>query len=270
MSTSVDLFDSTYAHFEAEVLTRIRGRTFGEDFGQNSWTTADEHRRWAEWLGLHTGSHALEVASGSGGPALFLAGFAGCRVTGVDVNAHGVEAATQRARASGLHDRVSFRQADADDPLPFADASFDALVCVDSANHFPHRLRVLREWKRLLRPGGHALFTDPVVVTGPVSNAELAERSSIGYFLFAPPGVNERLVEEAGLDLVRREDATENAALVSGRWRDARAEEREALLTIEGEERFEALQRFFDTVHRLTSERRLSRFVYLTRKGEGA
>jgi hypothetical protein len=36
MSRNVDLFDSTYSHFEADVLARVRRKTFGEDFGQNS------------------------------------------------------------------------------------------------------------------------------------------------------------------------------------------------------------------------------------------
>jgi hypothetical protein len=107
-----------------------------------------------------------------------------------------------------------------------------------------------------------ALFTDPVVISGPVTNDELALRSSIGFFLFVPPGVNERLIEQAGLRLVRQEDRTENAALVAGRWHDARRAHRDELLKIEGEERFEGLQRFFATVHTLTSERRLSRIAY--------
>jgi SAM-dependent methyltransferase len=263
-----DLFDSTYSHFEAEVLARIRQKTYGEDFGQNSWTTDDEYRRWSEWLGLHEGSHALEVASGSGGPAIFLAELCGCRVTGIDINAHGVATAVQRAQARGLSGRVTFQEVDADVQLPFSDHAFDAILCVDSANHFPHRLQVLKEWHRLLKPGGKALWTDPVVVTGLVSNEELAARASIGYFLFSPPGVNERLIEEAGFELARREDGTENAATVSKRWYDARSDDHDALVQIEGPERYAGLQQFFAMVHRLTSERRLSRLVYMAQKQE--
>ena len=107
-------------------------------------------------------------------------------------------------------------------PLPFGDGSFDGLVCIDSMNHFPDRAAVFREWCRVLRPGRRALFTDPVVITGPVTNDELALRSSIGLFLFVPPGVNERLIEQAGLRLVRQEDVSAGAAIVAGRWRDSR------------------------------------------------
>jgi SAM-dependent methyltransferase len=266
MSQQVDLFDSTYSHFEAEVLARIRQKTFGEDFGQNSWTTAEEYRKWAKWLALDEGSHALEVASGSGGPAIFLAELSGARVTGIDINAHGVATAIQRAEARGLSERVAFQEVNVGAGLPFPDLTFDAILCIDSANHFPDRLGVLKEWQRILKAGGKAIFTDPVVVTGLVSNEELAVRSSVGYFLFAPPGVNEHLIEAAGLELVRQEDVTENAALVSKRWYDARAEDYDALVRIEGEERFVKLQAFFAAVHRLTSERRLSRFVYLAQK----
>jgi hypothetical protein len=74
------------------------------------------------------------------------------------------------------------------------------------------------------------------------------------------------LIEEAGLALVRREDVTANAARVSKRWHDARAEDLDALLRIEGREQYEGLQRFFDAVHRLTSEGRLSRWAYLLQK----
>jgi hypothetical protein len=88
-------------------------------------------------------------------------------------------------------------------------------------------------------------------------------------FLFVPPGVNDQLIAQAGLRLLQQEDVTANAALVAGRWGEARQAHRDDLLPIEGEERFAGLQRFFATVHALTSQRRLSRIVYLMEKPAG-
>ena len=266
LTQRVDLFDSTYGHFTEDVLAAIRRETFGQDIGQNSWLTADEYDRFISWLRLRPEQHVLEVASGSGGPALYLADRTSCHVTGIDNNEAGVAEATRATFHSHQSHRISFRVADATAPLPFANGTFDALLCIDSMNHFPDRLRVFQEWQRVLRPGRRAVFTDPVVITRPVTNDDLALRSSIGLFVFTPPGVNEHFIETAGFNLLRREDVTITAAVVAGRWHRARHRHRDALLEIEGEERYEGLQKFFAAVHRLTSERRLSRIAYLVEK----
>lgn len=266
MTGRVDLFDSTYGNFSDRVLAAVRSETYGEDIGQNSWITADEYDRFLSWLEVDADSQVLEVASGSGGPALYTAQKLGCRLTGIDANESGVATATAMAASSNQKDRLEFKVADATATLPFQAESFDGLICIDSMNHFPDRLSVFKEWNRVLRKGRRAIFTDPVVISGPVTNDELALRSSIGLFLFVPPGVNESFIEQAGFRLVRREDVTANAALVSGRWRDSRAAHKDDLIKIEGAERFAGLQKFFDAVNHLTSERRLSRIVYVAEK----
>ena len=265
MSKHVDLY-SNYGHFTEHVLSAIRKETFGEDIGQNSWLTVDEYDLFISWLNLEPQQHVIEVASGSGGPARYLAQHTQCHVTGIDANESGVETATQSLAQTNLADRVTFKVADATERLPFADNTFDGLMCIDAMNHLPNRLSVFREWQRVLRPGRRAVFTDPVLITGPVTNEELALRSSIGVFLFVPPGINEQLIGRAGFKLVRQEDVSENCASIAARWHEARQRYKEALLKIEGEERFEDLQKFFAAVHVVTSERRLSRIVYLVEK----
>ena len=265
MSRQVDLYDSTYGNFQKQVLAQIRRETYGEDIGQNSWITTDEYDTFYNWLNLSAGDHVLEIASGSGGPALYLAKKFKCQITGLDINEEGLKTADQSARDAGIMD-AKFQLADLNQRLPFADGTFDAVMCMDSMNHFHDRLGYLKEWHRVLKTGKRALFTDPVVLTGPVSNEELAARSTIGFFLFVPLEVTENFIREAGFRLIRSEDVTGNIELTSGRWHAARQKHREDLIKIEGEERFDGLQKFFSTVHKLTSERRLSRFVFLVEK----
>ncbi len=70
MAERIDLFDSTYSHFTKQALETIRKETFDQDIGQNSWTTVEEYDRFLSWLDLGPEHHVLEVASGSGGPAV--------------------------------------------------------------------------------------------------------------------------------------------------------------------------------------------------------
>jgi SAM-dependent methyltransferase len=185
---------------------------------------------------------------------------------GVDINPHGIEAASAAAAREGVVSRVSFQVVDAGTRLPFDAASFDAVFCNDAINHLPGRAELFVDWHRVLKPGGRLLFTDPIVVTGPVTNEEIRVRSSIGFYLFLPAGCNERLLEQAGFIIEQVRDVTEAEAAVSARWRDARARRREALEAVEGREGFDGLQRFLDAVCTLSRERRLSRFAYLAYK----
>ena len=265
MSKQVDLYNSTYGNFQEQVLAAVRRETFGEDIGQNSWITTGEYDTFYSWLNLSPGDHVLEIASGSGGPALYLAKKFKCQIIGLDINEEGIKTANQHALDAKIPD-AKFQLSDVNQQLPFDGETFDAVMCIDSMNHFRDRLRYLKEWERVLKSGRRALFTDPVVITGPVSNEELAARSNIGFFLFVPLEVTINLIKDAGFKLIRYNDVTENIELTSEKWHDSRQKHREDLIKIEGEERFDGLQKFFSTVHKLTSERRLSRFVFVAEK----
>jgi SAM-dependent methyltransferase len=266
MPAEVDLYDGHYGRLGADPQLAVRRETYDEDLGQASWITLAEARECFRLLRLGAGQTALEVACGSGGITCRMALETGATCVGVDINARGIEAARMRAREQDLSSQVSFQVVDAGQRLPFPDESFDAAFCNDSINHLPRRLDVLRDWHRVLRPRSRVLFTDPIVVTGQLTNEEIRVRSSIGFFLFTPVGYNERLLIESGFVVHEVRDVTEAVASVSRKWRDARGMRREALVEIEGEEGFEGLQRFLDAVHMLASERRLSRYMYLASK----
>ncbi|HEX4520080.1 MAG TPA: methyltransferase domain-containing protein [Gaiellaceae bacterium] len=261
MSDDVPLYTSAYAGFD--VRNQVRQATYGDDIGQSGWLTSNELDRFAEWLNLSGDSRLLDVGCGSGGPALRLAETTSARIVGIDRLKEGTATATRLAEERGLADRAEFMQVDAGRRLPFADQGFDAVLSIDVMCHLPNRLDILREWQRVTAPGGRILFTDPTIVTGLVTATELEARSSIGTYVFSAETNNEKLLIEAGFELVRCDDLTENMAAMAGRWHDARARFRDDLVPDEGERTFEGIQRFLAASHLLAREGRLSRYAYL-------
>jgi ubiquinone/menaquinone biosynthesis C-methylase UbiE len=264
--SSAEHYNVNYVNFQAEIYGEIRSEAFGEDIGQNSWHTADEQDRFIQWLELSPGQTLLDVACGAGGPALRIAERTGCSVTGIDIHEHALTTARALAAERGLAGRAEFRAADAGGGLPFPEASFNAITCIDAINHFPERPRLIAEWVRVLKPGGRVLFTDPITVTGPLTNSEVAVRTSAGFYLLVPHGYDEGVIAQCGLTLLVCEDVTRNMAKIAGARHAARAARSEALRQIEGDRTFEDEQEFLAVAARTAGEERLSRFVYVATK----
>ncbi|HVS32437.1 MAG TPA: class I SAM-dependent methyltransferase [Thermoanaerobaculia bacterium] len=104
------------------------------------------------------GRHILEYGCGLGGQAFELAD-RGATVTGIDISDVAVAQARRRA-AAHAPERLKFVTADAEN-LEFPDASFD-LVCGSGILHHLDLDRSLAEVKRVLRPGGHGIFYEPL------------------------------------------------------------------------------------------------------------
>lgn len=262
MSEIVDHYGSQYGHFVTDLYAGIRKATYDRDIGQNGWLTAAEQDLFIQWLALGASDRLLDVACGSGGPTLRVAESTGCTVDGIDIYADGIRTAQHLAAERGLAQRANFCQIEGNKTLPFEDESFDGVMCIDAINHLPDRAMVLAEWHRVLKPGGRLVFTDPIVVTGPLTNEEIAVRASIGFFLFVPDGTDDRMVKADGFAIQHRDDRTENMAVIASRWRDARAEHETALREAEGDANFDGQQAFFGVCARLAADRRLSRIAY--------
>jgi len=263
MSQKVNLYDSAYGNYGSETYRQVRLETYGQDFGQTSWVTTEESEEIPKLLDLNPSSSVLEVGCGSGGYALYLAERAGCSLVGLDINSAGVRNANDLAIANGLASRVSFQQVDVSKTFPFPDGTFDAVFSNDVLCHIPGRPSVLGEISRVLKPGGRILFSDALVIGGMVSHEEIATRSSIGFYVYSPPGENERLMKRAGFDQIRVTDTTEGAAQIAKRWHEARGKRKQELVAMEGDGNYEGLQKFLSCAHILTSERRLLRYLYV-------
>ena len=113
MPGQVDLYDSHYGHLAAIAQTEVRRETYDEDLGQSSWITLAEAREWFHLLRVDAGSRVLDVGCGSGGMTPRLAMGTGAWAVGVDINPHGIEAASNAAAREGVSARVAFQMVDA-------------------------------------------------------------------------------------------------------------------------------------------------------------
>jgi len=124
----------------------------------------------AQRMGLGPHSRVLDVASGRGTSALYLAQTFGCEVVGIDFSEENVHLAQATATEHGLTARVTFVPGDAEH-LPLPDAGFSAIVCECAFCTFPDKAAAAAEFFRVLAPGGQLGLTDLTKAAG--ATAEL-------------------------------------------------------------------------------------------------
>ncbi len=204
----IERFADDYRLGQAGIMRAIERRVCGCDYGGTSWTTRDEAQRLGELLGLAPGVRLLEVGAGSGWPGLYLAATTGCEVVQTDLPLEGLRIAAARAEADGL--AATCRAAVADGAaLPFETACFDAILHSDVLCCLEPKLAVLRECRRVLRPGGTMVFTVIFIPQG-LAPADYARAADCG-----PPVIETvlgypEMLGEAGWEITLRADLTAN------------------------------------------------------------
>jgi ubiquinone/menaquinone biosynthesis C-methylase UbiE len=134
-------------------MREIERRLCGCVYGSTSWATRDEAEFIAAALALGPGDELLEVGSGSGWPALYLALLSGCSVTLADLPVGGLRIAGEQASRDGIAGRCRAVVADAA-RLPFPDASFEIINQSDVLCCLVQKETVLSECRRVSRLGG--------------------------------------------------------------------------------------------------------------------
>ena len=119
-----------------------------------------------EWLGERTRGRVLEVAIGTGRSLPHYPDEA--TVTGIELSP--AMLAIARQRATGLGRDADLQEGDAE-RLPFADASFDTVVCALSLCTIPNPAAAIGEMNRVLVPGGRLLLLDHIGSTWPPVHA---------------------------------------------------------------------------------------------------
>lgn len=137
---------------------------FGEQ--RDFWWNPDFMALMAGRWGLSEARSVLDAGCGVGHWGRVLAPFLSpdAVVTGVDREHEWVKKAGETAKAKGLT-RFSYRQGDVN-ALPFGDGQFDLVTCQTLLIHVPDPRATLREFARVLKPGGLLLLSEPNNLAG--------------------------------------------------------------------------------------------------------
>lgn len=141
----------------------------GEDihigvYEHNAEDIATASRRTVEAIanqlsGVAAGTRILDIGSGYGGAARYLAKRFGAHVTALNLSETENERNRQMTHEAGLTDLIDVVDGSFED-IPASDESFDIVWSQDAILHSGKRERVVAEVARVLRPGGEFVFTD--------------------------------------------------------------------------------------------------------------
>ena len=163
----------------------------------------------ARLAGITADMEVLDVGSGVGGPARFLAATYGCRVTGVDLSEPFVDAARYLTERTGQRRQVAFQAGSALD-LPFDEGRFDVALLQHVAMNIADRARLYREIRRVLKTGGRFATYDVVLNDGEPHYPVPWARTPATSFLLTAAATREA-IEPAGFRNVVWQDDTDAA-----------------------------------------------------------
>ncbi|MCC6831168.1 MAG: methyltransferase domain-containing protein [Thermoleophilia bacterium] len=236
-----------------------------DDIGQQSFTTLAYMDEVIHRLGITGDTHLLDVGSGTGGPAAYIAARTGCRITGVEINEVGVEVAASLVAKAGVADRVDFHRGDALS-MPFADGGFDMALSLNVMNVFEDKVALFREVRRVLRPGGRWMFLSGTFDLDE-GDADIRRRLARGYlipqFYDSLDGYKAKL-QKAGFRVDEVLEYISDFRTQVGRWGAAYRTHRDAIAVEQGEENTASHIDYFDAYLSMIDAGRASNHLILS------
>ncbi|MGH6886023.1 MAG: methyltransferase domain-containing protein, partial [Geminicoccales bacterium] len=172
----------------------------------------------AALLQVDPADHILDVGSGIGGPARFLAQRFGCRITGIDLTADFCAVARELTRRLGLQEKVSFELGNALS-MPFAEASFDGAYSMNVSMNIADKAALYGEIRRVLRPGAWLMLSEIARGTGPDLDYPTPWADSAQTSFLSTAEQTRRGLDEAGFEIVQQRNTLEQALAFGARSR---------------------------------------------------
>jgi cyclopropane fatty-acyl-phospholipid synthase-like methyltransferase len=130
-----------------------------QDYDQDHYGGVEANDILAQKAGIQPTSYVLDVGSGMGGPARYLAARYGCQVMGLDVTESRYRSARRLTKMVKLDHLVDFHLGNALD-MSFADDTFDVVIGQETWAHIPEKARLIAECARVVKYDGIIAFTD--------------------------------------------------------------------------------------------------------------
>jgi SAM-dependent methyltransferase len=220
------------------------------DLDQWHYHGVDAIRVAANQLELGPVSQVLDVGSGVGGPARYLAHAIGCQVTALELQPKVSAIAVDLTHRSGLDQRVTHIVGDAL-TFPFVEGEFDAVVSWLAILHIPDRPRLLKRLSRALRSGGRCYIED-FCMRAPFAPDDLRDLREV-VFGVSVTGIEDydKDMRTAGFVDVHATDCTSDWASFAAERHRRWLLNHESHARIQGEDAYAAQERFYSVVARL-------------------
>lgn len=201
-------------------------------------------------LGLGPASRVLDIGSGVGGPARYLAHTVGCHVTALELQSDLHEIGVDLTRRSGLADRVTHVCGDAL-TYPFAAGGFDAVVSWLAILHIPDRPRLCARLAGALRPGGGCYIED-LCMRAPFAPDDLRDVREIVFGISMSSIADyAQDLRSAGFSDVKAIDLTDDWRPYAKERLDQWRANRDAYVRGHGEGAYAAQEKFYAVISRL-------------------
>ncbi len=217
-SKNENVVDTTKAYYDSDDAQQFYYRLWGgEDLHLGIYESEDESIRDASRRTVmrmaslvpkvDADTRVLDLGGGFSGSARTLARAFGCSVTVLNLSSRENERGRRMNREQGLDSLITVHDGNFEE-VPFEDQSFDVVWSQDAFLHSADRGRVLREAARVLVPGGHLVFTDPMMtddcpedVLEPIfARIHLSSLGSPGFYREAAAAAGLTAVEYVDLD----------------------------------------------------------------------